>query len=190
MNIESMRIRSYRSFKVDEHLPAVAAERYRTLKAYDRLRAAGCHEVDPSAPCPEPVLDGKGRQGRDGPASEVPLHGQGAHLGPAGAQGACAERVHGRPHPRARPGGRRDPPGVLLRGAHQAQAPPPLREVGPALEVRRQGAPPLSLPLSTLEPIGGVTCITLSLSASGTSISSGASAKVESTVNSVPNKDR
>ena len=36
MNIESMRIRSYRSFKVDEHVPAVAAERYRTLKAYDR----------------------------------------------------------------------------------------------------------------------------------------------------------
>ena len=44
MNIESMRIRSYRSFKVDEHVPAVAAERYRTLKAYDRLRAAGCDE--------------------------------------------------------------------------------------------------------------------------------------------------
>ena len=44
MNIESMRIRSYRSFKVDEHVPAVAAERYRTLKAYDRLRSAGCSE--------------------------------------------------------------------------------------------------------------------------------------------------
>ena len=44
MNMESMRIRSYRSFKVDEHVPAVAAGRYRTLKAYDRLRAAGCSE--------------------------------------------------------------------------------------------------------------------------------------------------
>ena len=44
MNIESMRIRSYRSFHVDEHVPAVAAERYRTLKAYARLRAAGCSE--------------------------------------------------------------------------------------------------------------------------------------------------
>ena len=44
MNMESMRIRSYRSFKVDEHVPAVAAGRYRTLKAYDRLRAAGCNE--------------------------------------------------------------------------------------------------------------------------------------------------
>ena len=44
MNMESMRIRSYRSFKVDEHVPAVAAGRYRTLKAYDRLRAAGCDE--------------------------------------------------------------------------------------------------------------------------------------------------
>ena len=45
MNMESMRIRSYRSFKVDEHVPAVAAGRYRTLKAYDRLRAAGCNDV-------------------------------------------------------------------------------------------------------------------------------------------------
>ena len=52
MNMESMRIRSYRSFKVDEHVPATAAgmrtehweARYRTLKAYDRLRAAGCDE--------------------------------------------------------------------------------------------------------------------------------------------------
>ena len=45
MNIESMRIRSYRSFKVDERVPAIAAERYRTLQAYDRLRAAGCSEA-------------------------------------------------------------------------------------------------------------------------------------------------
>ena len=45
MNIESMRIRSYRSFKVDEHVPAAAAERYRTLKAYERLRTAGCSEA-------------------------------------------------------------------------------------------------------------------------------------------------
>ena len=44
MNMESMRTRSYRSFKVDEHVPAMAAARYRTLKAYDRLRAAGCDE--------------------------------------------------------------------------------------------------------------------------------------------------
>ena len=28
MNMESMHIRSYRSFKVDEHVPAQAAERY------------------------------------------------------------------------------------------------------------------------------------------------------------------
>ncbi len=45
MNIESMRIKSYRSFKVAEHVPAAAAQRYRTLKAYDRLRAAGCNEA-------------------------------------------------------------------------------------------------------------------------------------------------
>ena len=41
MNIESMRIRSYRSFKVDEHVPAQAAERYRTLRAYAQLRLTG-----------------------------------------------------------------------------------------------------------------------------------------------------
>ncbi len=44
MNIKSMRVRSYRSFAVDEHVPKEAAERCRTLKAYDRLRAAGCGE--------------------------------------------------------------------------------------------------------------------------------------------------
>ncbi len=45
MNIKSMQLRSYRSFAVDEHVPPEAAERYRTLKAYERLRAARCNEV-------------------------------------------------------------------------------------------------------------------------------------------------
>ena len=45
MNIESMRIRSYRSFKVDDRVPETAAERYRTLRAYRRLRDAGCGEA-------------------------------------------------------------------------------------------------------------------------------------------------
>ncbi len=45
MNIESMRVRSYRSFKVDDRIPEGAAERYRTLKAYRRLREAGCGEA-------------------------------------------------------------------------------------------------------------------------------------------------
>ena len=35
MNIESMRLRSYRSFKVDDGVPEAAAERCRTLKAYE-----------------------------------------------------------------------------------------------------------------------------------------------------------
>ena len=39
MNIKSMRLRSYRSFAVDEHVPPEAAERYRTLKGYERVRA-------------------------------------------------------------------------------------------------------------------------------------------------------
>ena len=45
MNIKSMRLRSYRSFAVDEHVPPEAAERYQTLKAYERLRAARCNEA-------------------------------------------------------------------------------------------------------------------------------------------------
>ena len=45
VNIESMRIRSNRSFKVDEHVPSEAAERYRTLRAYRRLRDFGCGEA-------------------------------------------------------------------------------------------------------------------------------------------------
>ena len=44
MNIESMRVRSYRSIAADEHVPEEAAERYRTLKAWGNLRAAGCNE--------------------------------------------------------------------------------------------------------------------------------------------------
>ena len=123
MNMESMRIRSYRSFKVDEHVPAVAAGRYRTLKAYDRLRAAGCNEsgaleqlgisrrtlyrwpgaeVDPPRPCPPAGLEAQGRQGGDGRAPQVPVHGQGAHPGHAGAQGPPSERVDGRPDHRTR----------------------------------------------------------------------------------------
>ena len=49
MNIESMRVRSYRSFKVDDQIPEGAAERYRTLKAYWRLREAGCGEYGSKA---------------------------------------------------------------------------------------------------------------------------------------------
>ena len=45
MDIKSLRIRSYKSFRVDEHVPEAAGERYRTLQAYRRLRAAGCSEA-------------------------------------------------------------------------------------------------------------------------------------------------
>ena len=45
MNMKSMRIRSYRSFKVDEHVSPKAAERYRTLSAYRSLRDSGCDEA-------------------------------------------------------------------------------------------------------------------------------------------------
>ena len=43
MKIESMRTRSYRSFKVDDaDLPAEARERLSAIRRYDELRAAGC----------------------------------------------------------------------------------------------------------------------------------------------------
>ena len=45
MNIESMRMRSYRSFKVDDaELPAPARERLLAIRRFDELRAAGCVE--------------------------------------------------------------------------------------------------------------------------------------------------
>ena len=47
MNIKSMRLRSYRSFAVDEHVPPEAAERYRTPKAYERLRVAAWRRSPP-----------------------------------------------------------------------------------------------------------------------------------------------
>ena len=118
MNIESMRVRSYRSIAADEHVPEEAAERYRTLKACRNLRAAGCSE--------EGALEQVGisrrtryRQRTWKPRNvkavmdvqpQVPVHGQGAHPRHAGAQGRPPERVDGRPDHRTRPGGRRDPP--------------------------------------------------------------------------------
>ena len=45
MRIKSLRIRSYKSFKVGEAVPEAAAERMHTLQAYQRLRAAGCSEA-------------------------------------------------------------------------------------------------------------------------------------------------
>jgi len=45
MNIESMRIKSYRSFKVDEATPPEALERLRRLETFDELRQDGCSEV-------------------------------------------------------------------------------------------------------------------------------------------------
>ena len=45
MNIESMRTRSYRSFKVDgAELPAPARERLLAIRRFEELRAAGCAE--------------------------------------------------------------------------------------------------------------------------------------------------
>ena len=45
MNIESMRTRSYRSFKVDgAELPAPARERLLAIRRFEALRAAGCAE--------------------------------------------------------------------------------------------------------------------------------------------------
>ena len=45
MNIESMRVKSYRSFAVDEATPPEALERLRRLETYGELRAEGCSEA-------------------------------------------------------------------------------------------------------------------------------------------------
>ena len=81
MNMESMRIRSYRSFKVDEHVPAVAAGRYRTLKAYDRLRAAGCNEsgaLEQPGSAGARCTGGRPRLRRSRPAPAVSASGPGS----------------------------------------------------------------------------------------------------------------
>ena len=45
MNVESMRTRSYRSFKVDDaDLPEQARARLLAIRRFDELRAAGCSE--------------------------------------------------------------------------------------------------------------------------------------------------
>lgn len=45
MQIKSLRIKSYRSFKVDDTTPAEAVERLRRIETYRDLRAEGCSEA-------------------------------------------------------------------------------------------------------------------------------------------------
>ena len=45
MQRQSLRIRSYRSFRVDDRLPADAAERLRKIETFQALRAEGCSEA-------------------------------------------------------------------------------------------------------------------------------------------------
>ena len=161
MNMESMRVRSYRSIAADEHVPEEAAERYRTLMACENLRAAGVQRARRAgATRDQPAGRGIGarprrvrqrawkprdRQGGDGRAPQVPVHGQGPHPRHAGAQGRPPERVDGRPDHRTRPG----PPArsAPRRSARDASSPSGgaasrrrrLRGVGDAVEVRLQG---------------------------------------------------
>ena len=96
-------------FKVDDRVPEAASERYRTLKAYERLRGTGCGGVA----APEQLGISRRTLYRwqapksTRPRRVVPLHEQGAPPGRTGAQGPPAARVHDPPHHRARPGGRR-----------------------------------------------------------------------------------
>ena len=106
-------------------------------------------EVDPSPPGPAADLEAPGRQGGDGRAPQVPVHGQGAHPRHAGAQGRPPERVDGRPDHRTRLGGRRDPPrpfrstASFCEGRVKPNGRYPgrrrFRGVGDAVEVRLQG---------------------------------------------------
>ena len=45
MQIKSLRVKSYRSFKVDDTTPAEAIERLRRIETYRQLRAEGCAEA-------------------------------------------------------------------------------------------------------------------------------------------------
>ena len=45
MHIKSLRLRSHRSFKVDENVPPAAVARLRKVEAFDHLRAAGCRKL-------------------------------------------------------------------------------------------------------------------------------------------------
>ena len=139
MNMESMRVRSYRSIAADEHVPEEAAEHYRTLKACGNLRAAGCSEEGAL----EPVGISHRTRYRWQAVMDVrrkyPVHGQGAHPRHAGAQGRTPERVDGRPDHRSRPSGRCDPPRVP--SARDASSPSggAASRSGDAVEVRLQG---------------------------------------------------
>ena len=86
MNIKSMRIKSHRSFAVDE------------------------------APLPPPRLRTQGRPGGAGHAPQIPVHEQGANPRHAGAQGLPPERLHHRADHRARLRARRDPRASLCEG--------------------------------------------------------------------------
>ena len=45
MQIQSLRIKSYRSFRIDDTTPAEAFERLRKIETYQALRAEGCGEA-------------------------------------------------------------------------------------------------------------------------------------------------
>ena len=45
MQIQSLRIKSYRSFRIDDTTPAEAFERLRKIETYRELRAEGCSEA-------------------------------------------------------------------------------------------------------------------------------------------------
>ncbi len=45
MHIKSLRVQSYKSFKVVEAVAEFAVERHRTLQAYNQLRAPGSSEA-------------------------------------------------------------------------------------------------------------------------------------------------
>ena len=163
MNIESMEVRSYRSIAADEHVPAQAAERYRTLKACENLRAAGCSEegaleqlgISRRTKSTRPrrvrqrawkprdvkaVMDVRRKYPFMGKARiHAMLARKGGHLS-VSTVGRIIERALAagaiRPDRTGRP--RRSATGFSPR-AGQAQAAAQLREVGEALAVRLQG---------------------------------------------------
>ena len=153
-----------KSFRVDEHVPEAAGERYRRLQAYQRLRCGrlqrgrrpGATGDQPIARCtagrpswPQAVCTPwrRIRAARAGTGVR-PIRRKYPFMGKArvqvllGREGVGTECVERRAHPQPGAGPRCDPARRVLRRQACAEAPAPLRPLGTALEVRREGAYP------------------------------------------------
>ena len=124
MQIQSLRIKAYRSFRIDDTTPADAFERLGKIETYQALRAEGCSEatalhaigwsrsayyrwqaryrvdgVKGLAANPSSALDPFARMGRVADAQAISVHGQAALAGDAGPRGGGAVGIDDRADP-------------------------------------------------------------------------------------------